>query len=73
MAYGARSALECGGSSHRFRVVPHTGNGQERKPGSALLSRDGDANERLLWIERKAVAGATALEFLHFPGGKLTR
>src|ERR1035441_3712427 len=72
-AYGSRSALECGGSSHRFPPVPHTGNVQERKRTSALLSCDGDADERLLWIERKSVAAATALEFLHFLGGKITR
>jgi hypothetical protein len=36
MAYGVRSTLECGGSSHRFPVVPDTEILQERKQNSGI-------------------------------------
>src|ERR1035441_8846916 len=58
----ARSALECGGSSHRFPPVVYTGNGQEPKQTSASHSGDGDVDERLGLIEGKAVAAAAALQ-----------
>jgi hypothetical protein len=54
--------MECGGSSHRLPALPHTGNGQEPKLTSASPFRDGDADERLLLIDGKAMAAAAALQ-----------
>jgi len=45
-----------------FRLCAIRERGQAQKHAS--LFRDGDANELLLWIDRKAVAAATALKAL---------